>query len=219
MKKTKRVVLLLVVCCIFSVFFKNYINANASEKNKPETVGYVFIGDSRTVGMNNVIHFEDEEDYFMVAKSGMGYKWFTSTGYKQLKKIRNDNEYDRWVYIFNLGINDLDNVDKYVELIEELSNEATVYYISINPTMNRKKVIDCSDIEKFNSLIAVKSDNYIDCYHYLKDTGYYATDGIHYDNETYQKIYDFVTTSIKLNEYISANVDDASKLLSYMIAQ
>lgn len=198
--------LLILVCVSFP------LNVQAKEPDE-EKVGTIYIGDSRTVQMNDIIHMDELPDTFVVAKSGMGYNWYMKTGSEKVYNIREKykDNYDRWIYIFNLGVNDLSNIDNYVNLIEELSKEATLYYVSINPTVDAVKGIQCADIEKFNSKIISHTDNtnisYIDSYDYLyKVTGYNAPkDGMHYDTETYEKLYEFINLAVEVQEFIKKN--------------
>ncbi len=179
-----------------------------------DRTAYVFIGDSRTVGMDNAIGLHDMYDTFVVAKSGMGYNWFMKTGSEELNTIReqNKNTYTKWIYIFNLGVNDLSNVENYKELYKELSNEedTVVYYLSINPTDDSVGGIQCSEIESFNDKIYAQSyHNYINGYQYLKDiTGYTfdkRQDGMHYSDETYKDLYEFIMLSIDVRRFVEDN--------------
>ena len=163
------------------------VNSNAKEKSK----AYVYIGDSRTVGMNNVVEMDKRKDTFVIAKSGMGYAWLVDTAIPELEKIQKNNNYDRYIIIFNLGVNDLGNIDKYIEIVPKLQNYGELYYVSINPTVDAVGGIQCKSIEKFNNAIIAeeKHINYVNSYSYLKKIGYYAEDGMHYDEETYINLY------------------------------
>ena len=195
MKNNFKAVMLLVVLMITTLMYGNNTSVKAAEK-ETESVGYVFIGDSRTVGMDYAVDFDKQENTFMVAKVGKGYYWFINDGAQQLKQIRQNNNFDKWVYIFNLGVNDLSNVDKYVSLVNELAQEATVYYVSVNPTIDSKTTVKCSSIEAFNQKITAGYDKYIDSYHFLKTNGFDSRDGLHYGSGTYEKLYKFIKDSI-----------------------
>ena len=114
---------------------------------KVSNTAYIYIGDSRTVGLNAAINLSDLPNTFVVAT------------------IREEHpEYTDWVYIFNLGVNDLNNVDKYCELIPVLEKEATLYYVSINPTVDAVGGVQCAEIDSFNTKIMKVATNYIDSY-------------------------------------------------------
>ncbi len=194
---------------IYVILLSASIHVNA-ETSKNPTTAYVYIGDSRTVGMNDAVDLVNMKDTFVVAKSGMGYNWFMKEGSEELYKIRETHKYDNWVYIFNLGVNDLYNVENYVNLYKELSNEATVYYLSINPTDDSVGGIQCKDIEKFNKKIRIgKTVEYIDSYDYLSKVSGYTfdkrQDGMHYSEETYTQLFEFIKLSIEVREFVDKN--------------
>ena len=87
MKKKVTAVLLLVICIFTTLFYGNEANAGEATNNEKQSIGYVFIGDSRTVGMNMSVEFDESKNKFMVAKVGMGYYWFINEGSEQLKDI------------------------------------------------------------------------------------------------------------------------------------
>lgn len=186
------------------------------KKTEEKTTAVVYIGDSRTTGMDEVVNLSEKDDTFVVAKSGMGYNWFMKTGSEELEKIRESNDYTNWIYVFNLGVNDLKNVDNYKNLMRWLQHESTVYFVSINPTDDSVGGIQCADIEEFNSEIysVVGIDNYINSYDYLmKVNGFNfdkRQDGMHYDDETYTKLYEFIDMSIKAHEFVKDNDDKYS---------
>lgn len=171
-----------------------YIPANADELETiyTPTTGVIYIGDSRTVGLNNVIGMSNLPDTYVIAKVGKGYNWFVKTGGTELQQIKAKHPHDNWVYIFNLGVNDLGNLEKYEILIDNLEAEATVYTVSVNPTVDSKTRVKCSSIETFNAGLQEVADNYVDTYSYLKENGFTANDGLHYNKATYQTIYTLI---------------------------
>ena len=162
------------------------------------TTGVVYIGDSRTVGLNNVIGMSDLPDTYVIAKVGTGYNWYVKTGNTELQQIKAEHPHDNWIYIFNLGVNDLGNLEKYKVLIDDLEAEATVYTVSVNPTVDSKTKVKCSSIETFNAGLQTVADNYVDTYTYLQNNGFVANDGLHYNKATYQTIYTLIWQYIGL---------------------
>ena len=216
-KKKKRIIAIVILIAMVVTTILG-VAITVSAKDKQQTA-YVYIGDSRTVQLDKLIGMSTMTDTFVIAKSGMGYNWWTHTGSTQLSEIRKNNpSYTNWIYIFNLGVNDLVNVDKYKMLLPSLESEATVYFLSVNPTVDAVKGIQCKDIEQFNNSIKPVCSNYIDSYSYLKDTGYYAKDGMHYDDKTYQNLYTFITTSVQLNEFLKQQKEPGD-YVKYLIAQ
>lgn len=177
-----------------------YIPANAEELETIyiPTTGIVYIGDSRTVGLNNVIGMSNLPDTYVIAKVGKGYNWYVKTGSTELQQIKAEHPHDNWIYIFNLGVNDLGNLEKYKALIDDLEAEATVYTVSVNPTVDSKTRVKCSSIETFNAGLQTVADNYVDTYTYLQNNGFVANDGLHYNKATYQTIYTLIWQYIDL---------------------
>ncbi len=150
--------------------------------------GYIFVGDSRFVNMNDVCEISKRDNLFMVAKVGEGYNWFSETALQQIKRITSSGLFDKWKLIICLGINDLGNIDKYVKKYESLKDVYDITLVSVNPVNNYGNLSN-SQIEKFNSVLTELPYDYIDTYHLLLSTGYATTDGLHYSGDTTRKIY------------------------------
>lgn len=228
MKGMLKVILhtLFYIIAIFALLTLIYVVSLTAKKLNPTNVsantaktgmiyaktGYIFIGDSRTTGMNKAVDLENKEDTFVVAKSGMGYNWYIETGSVEVENIRNThNEYDRWVYLFNLGVNDLSNIEKYKTLYTNLSKEATVYFVTVNPTDDSVGGVQCEDIDKFNkSMFDVTGNHYyINSYDYLLRVPGIEfdkrKDGMHYSDATYQKLYEFIMMAVEVHEFVEVN--------------
>lgn len=198
--------LLTVVCAVCLV-----VSAKDKQETK-EKVGYIFIGDSRTAGMNDVIHMDEIDDTFVVSKTSAGYEWYMQEGSKEVYDIRCAHpEYTRWIYVFNLGINDPDNIESYKNLYRELSYEATLYYVSLNPLNEDIDRERAEGVYEFNKKLreAVSDEDYINSYDYLlKVSGFNfirRSDGINYDEETYKTLYDFIMMAIDVHEFVRVN--------------
>ena len=150
--------------------------------------GYIFVGDSRFVHMNQVCNISDNENLFVVAKVGEGYNWFADTGMSQIKRIISSGLFDKWKIVICLGINDLENIERYKEKYRGLQDTYDISLVSVNPitsygSLSNEKIAD------FNSGIKELDLPYIDTYRMLDLTGYTTTDGLHYDSETSKKIF------------------------------
>ena len=156
----------------------------------------IFVGDSRTVGLKSAAN--DTSIY--IAKVGEGYNWYKESAEKLLVDTLNENADKNITVIFNLGVNDLDNAGKYAGAVNRLSSEypsVTFKYLSVNPV--EETTVTNIDIEKFNSTLQVMLDRnigYIDSYTYLLADGFSTSDGLHYTDSTYKKIYDFTRSEI-----------------------
>lgn len=160
----------------------------------------VWIGDSRTVGMKGAV--SGGNDVF-IAESGQGYNWFMSTGLNQANAQLQDGD----TIVFNLGVNDISNADRYLSKLNELANGAwkgkDIIFMSINPVDDAKsRYVKNSDIESFNQKMKAGLDSkikYVDTYSKIKDDLKTDSEGIHYDNDTYNQIYDTVRNRNALN--------------------
>lgn len=171
----------------------------------------IFVGDSRTNGMRDAVGTEDT----FISKSGQGYSWFKSTGLKALKKELKKYPYS--VVILNLGVNDLKNINYYLnayqKLVRDYSN-ARFYFVSVNPV--EETLLEDSGfstqtrsnekIEVFNEQIKEAfPTSYIDSYSWLLRHGYVedipdgagTMDGLHYLDEVYEVLYRYIIVRAK----------------------
>ena len=149
---------------------------------------YLFVGDSRFVGMEMFCK-DDNTEYF--AKVSQGHKWFRNN-YDYITAYRGYN------IVINLGVNDLYNINKYVDtynsLPEDFVSGNNIIFLSVNPCQGKHSYLN-EDIQKFNA--SLKDGLTIDCefidtYSYLEYADFATTDGLHYDKDTYRSIYDAV---------------------------
>lgn len=185
----------------------NNTNSNSNNKNnnsKTDTStnnysSFVLVGDSRFVGQKSSGFKNSKTTY--IASVGKGLTYMKSNE-EAMKKKDSKNT----AYVINMGVNDLYNANSYVEYINKLAKnyKGDIYYLSVNPVEESKAAnngysIKNSDIEKFNSTLksGLKNVTYLDSYNYLKNNGFSTTDGIHYDKNTYQKIYSYINSNVK----------------------
>lgn len=169
---------------IVTVVYTLYSVSDARSSNQVKS-NDIWVGDSRFVGMSVYC----KENY--LCKVGKGYSWIKN------KKIKEE------VIIFNLGVNDLGNVDKYIKLLNKLCRKHEVYFVSVNPVDVAKAKrfgysVTNKQIVAFNRKIRVKTNcKYIDTYSELKEKGFGTSDGIHYTARTYKKIHKIIKSSIE----------------------
>ena len=163
------------------------------------TVGdgtYIFIGDSRTVQMKS--HVGDNSDIWS-CKGSMGLDWMKSTGIPNI--TANIKSHSKIVIL--MGVNDLYQVNAYISYINEKASEwnnlgASVYFVSVNPCDGSYSHLN-SQITSFNSEIknGLNSNiTYLDSNSYLYSVGFSTTDGLHYDQATSKKIYNYIKSKI-----------------------
>lgn len=167
-----------------------------------ETASYVFVGDSRTVGMEAVC---PDQDARYIAEVGMGYDWLLSTADSELREILNSNPQCK--VIFGFGINDLGNISRYISYYQSIMQSypnTRFYVMSVNPVNEKKAAshgysVKNSQIKAFNKQLkaALGSSVYINTYQYLKTNGINSHDGVHYTASTYAVLYNHVMQSIQ----------------------
>ena len=179
------------------------LRTNLKQLSGKKSAGIIFVGDSRTEGMRDTIGENNKTKF--VCKSREGLKWLKNTGYTQLKELC--EKYPDYYVVFNFGINDL-NIDNYISyykntIAKNISNK--IIHMSINPIDETKAkksgyTITNSEIEAFNKKYKEYAGNaYLNGYRYLKSKKFNTSDGIHYDSETYKKLYNKVVDFINGN--------------------
>lgn len=177
-------------------------------EDEPLKKGYIFIGDSRFVGMNQICNINDNTDKFVIAKVGEGYNYLVNIAIPEAENIKQENsDIEHWEYIICLGVNDLGNLNKYSETYNELSKENDINLVSVNP-VEYHNYISNKSIEQFNDTISnIDNIKYIDTYSWLIDNGFKTVDGVHYSKETYIDIYKQIKYNMNIqdNEEIQRN--------------
>ena len=182
----------------------------AAPDHEVEQTGYIYLGDSRFVGMNRYIHIDEMENTFVVAKVGKGLSWLESTASGKIEEIiRSNANIDNWVVITGLGINDYWNAAKYIDYYDTLE-DVQLILVSVNPVEKDKCDAYGYDYDKlsegiieFNDKLMETDYQYIDVYTAMMDEGFSTVDGVHYKKETYQFIYD--TIKLYLDTQLTEN--------------
>lgn len=178
----------------------------------------LFIGDSRTYGMilagllskNNTVY-----------GSGYGYDWFIGDGNFDSNntnaqegaingissKMRNNANYNIVIW---LGVNDYSSnnastyFSKYVELATSKWSNHTIYIVSVSPVDDAvAKNVSNAEINNFNTELQNLVNNanlenlkYIDLNLSSSDINRFDSEGLHYSNADYEKIYNIITSNI-----------------------
>lgn len=169
---------------------------------------YIFVGDSRFVGMEEALNDYVDDDVEIVAKVGQGLAWLKKTApdlYSRTGKT----------IIFNLGVNDLYNASEYAEYFNNMPKDFlannTIIFMTVNPVDEQKEEkfgygIRNSDIEKFNDVMKEKLDkqyfHIIDTNSYIQLNNFVTTDGLHYNYKTYRMIFDRAVECCEKKDYI-----------------
>ena len=150
---------------------------------KPKYSGYLFVGDSRTVGLDEAV-----SGVSSIAKVGAGVSYFKSI-LSDVTKVRGKN------VIFNFGVNDRDRYKDYVAIYKSLPKEFiqnnNVIFMSVNPTDGSKYKSWNADIDKLNAYVKknlTSGMKYLERNSILKKEGFKTRDGCHYKPVTYKRI-------------------------------
>ena len=157
--------------------------ATATPTPKPKYSGYLFVGDSRTVGLDEAV-----SGVSSIAKVGAGVSYFKSI-VSDVTKVRGKN------IIFNFGVNDRDRYKDYIAVYKTFPKEFiqgnNVIVMSVNPTDGSKYSSWNADIDKINAYIKKNLPSgikYLDTNSTLKKEGFQTRDGCHYKPVTYKRI-------------------------------
>lgn len=177
---------------------KGALSGYSAEYKKYSKPDYLFVGDSRTVGMSNAVSNSKVAFY---GKVSMGYSWLKSTADGEVKKYLKYNPSIK--IIFGFGVNDLGNINSYINYYSGLIKaypKAKFYFLSVNPMVEAKwsnKLVTNKKIKAFNKkLSAAFKSRYINTYSYLTKKGFETNDGLHYTAATYKKIFTYVKKAI-----------------------
>ena len=154
----------------------------------------LFLGDSRVVGMSS-----SSGRYSYIGKVGAGYDWLIETGEPELRKML--AEYPNMDVVLSLGVNDLNNIDSYIEEYKKIKAEfpdTRIWIMSVMPVLESVEEhtgysIQNSTVDDFNDKLKEEfGDRYIDTYSYLVANGFKTWDGVHYTEDTYVDLENYV---------------------------
>lgn len=162
---------------------------------------YIFVGDSRMVGMSMKV---SRTDTAFIAEVGSGCSWLRSTAVLSLDRLIKTAP-DAKVILAH-GINDLDNISNYISCYRDLMAEhprTDFYMLSVNPVNYEKALqsgyghVTNEKIADFNAALQEAfGSRYLDTYTYLEKNGFETNDGIHYQPATYQKLFNYILRRI-----------------------
>ena len=157
--------------------------------------------------MKNVASSSD----VFIAKVGQGLSYLKSNESSIKSKVTKNS-----VVVLGFGVNDLYNIDKYIEYINSVNYGADIYVLTVNPINSHYSgSVTNSSINSFNKKLKNSAKKYkvIDTNKYLlqkydvieldgtnKKTGKCTSgpcDGLHYSKSVYKTIYNYVKKSIK----------------------
>lgn len=185
-----------------------YDDYNVVGTNDQIIDGYIFIGDSRFVGMDMYVDVESVSNQFLIAECGKGYQWLKDVAEPKIDEVKKQNpQINTWHLIINLGVNDRYNKNAYADEINKLAQNNDIFYVSVNPAQclyaeDAEKIKEINaEINDFNEMLKNSEaiHFYLDTNAYLQDdTGFQTADEIHYTKGTYKDIYNYIETELSI---------------------
>lgn len=180
---------------------------------KPLTVNscpnrILFVGDSRTVGMQMSL---PENNHLWICEVGKGYNWLMTVNDTGRTPAMEIEEYLTGVcgatMVFNMGVNDLGNADRYIAYINELCAahpDDNIIYMSVNPvdevkSEENKYTVTNDMIAAFNDKVSAGLSEdvcWLNSCLDLLENGFESWDGLHYTPSTYKHLYNLVTDKL-----------------------
>lgn len=183
--ETARTILLQVTNQSYSLPYTTYVDRTQSSE-------VIFVGDSRTVQM---LEATQDTQCSWIGESMRGYEWFVNIGIPLIDATAGEGS----KIVVQVGINDLSRAAEYAQIlnqkaVEWASQGAQLYVVSVNP-LDFHQTISDPMIVQFNAVMQhslLPEILYFNTYQFLVDNGYHTVDGIHYNAETYQRIYHYM---------------------------
>lgn len=170
----------------------------------------VFVGDSRTSGMYITKSGKGNGDYssggakevdkdVYISETSQGLSWLKSTGMPAAEKYMSSGT----AVVILMGVNDTYNSDGYISYLKSNASTwtgkgAKIYYAAVGPCDGGRKELN-TKIQNFNSKLESNLPSgvkWIDLYSYLNSKGFKTSDGVHYDSDTYNKIYNYIKSTV-----------------------
>ena len=185
------------------------ITSNAVEKEEPvveekkptveeKSNSYLFIGDSRFVGMEKAISTDKQITWIDKVGARHDFYWQNRDRITSMDK--------NTVVVYELGVNDL-NSNACIHALDDLASFGfkKIYFLTTTPINEEKTFangysVTNNQIALFNNQVVSMLPNtvqYIDTYRYLNNNGIETIDGLHYKNVTYQMWFNFIVENAK----------------------
>ncbi len=157
----------------------------------------IFVGDSRVVGMGKA-EKDNYDTCVYIGEVGEGYDWFMEDGLSLMRDAI--LEHPDAPVVVNLGVNDLWNIDLYLEEYGTFRDEfpdTRFVFMSVNPVEGEELPVDNVGIGEFNAkLREAFPDNYLDSSSWLRAMEFETVDGLHYTEDSYCLIHDFAVRQL-----------------------
>ena len=187
-----------------NVYGSDSSSSSSIDTSKPT----IFVGDSRTAGMRDAVSEMNTSN--TIAQVSAGYDWFLSTAIPNVNsKLESGDSFSiiSWMGLNGLGKDEQSGINmannyfnKYKELAEGDWSSNIIYVVSLGPVKDESTYyVDMPAVNGFNnkmrdliSASAISNLRFIDLNLGVDDITYYDDEGIHYNNDNYQKIYNII---------------------------
>jgi|GEM_PF-2467736 len=157
--------------------------------------GFIYVGDSRCVGLDMITGFSKEPCKWMVAKTAKGYNWL-DTAAAEVDAIEASNpQITKWYEVYMFGLNDPGNMEKYAAWYSMRAPGHNIVLVSLNPIKYHGSITN-EKIMLFNQTMMATGLPFIDCYTYLMTNGFDTSDGVHYTKNTYYTINSLLNSAL-----------------------
>ena len=175
--------------------FKKNGKLDTKKSDRYTSSRYLFVGDSRTVGMQMCVGGKNTK---YIGKVSMGYSWLASTAGPQVKKILSSSPGTNVIFCF--GVNDPGNVGAYIAYYQRLVRaypRTNFFFMSVNPCGSGRAALNRMSASFNARLKKAFKNRYIDTWTYLVKHGFSSFDGVHYTAPTYSTIYNLTVKYIR----------------------
>lgn len=170
----------------------------------------IFIGDCRVASMESQFGERPDVVYY-IATEKANFEWFRDVAIPTAQAIMDKNIYTKYRVVVNLGLFDVEKEEEYVDLYRSLATDKwskhKLFILSLNPVdeeqmdasrIYSRDVINTSKIKEFNLNLSadlgtdIENLKYVNTNGSIINNGYVTTDGINYDEATFNFYYTLV---------------------------
>lgn len=189
---------------------ESVIGDKEDEKTKlnVQSNNYIFIGDSRLNTLKDINYKYDFNDVKFISTENADYDWMRNTGLSELNYILNTTSLN-YNIVFNPGISDLENSQRYADFFNNLANQHpnhNIFVLNVYPLeeikaeANNLNVVNNDYIYNFNiNLKKSLNENVhlIYAFQELIGNGYETIDGYYLNEDTSDRLLRFIHEHIK----------------------
>lgn len=173
-----------------------------------KTDNFIFIGDSRLDSMSYLCKNVGLNSVEFITVENPDYYWMVNTGVDGLNDVLESKPGDYNV-VFNIGINDLNNIKMYIDFFNNLAERyinLNIFVLGIGPLDEVKAIendiihINNDDIYNFNVDMMKglnKNVHVIHVFQELMNNGYDTVDGYYLTEDTSMSLLKFISNHIE----------------------